>query len=127
MNYFGRELTYEEKRLEDKLWHERIQYLWTKDEEDLTEDQEEVKKRLAEYNHWYYENVRKKNHPPKNKEKDMSEAAVRTRKWQENNRNRLCSYLGETVKWGTLMARFHNKYGYSWPDAKKMADESLIN
>lgn len=114
-------LTQEEIELEDQLWHNRILQCWKIDiEYEHTESKTEAKRKLAEYNHQYYITHRKK---PK-KEVIMTETAIKNRATMAKLRNRLCLYEGEEVKYGTLMARIH-KLGYSWPDAKKIADEHL--
>lgn len=124
-------LTQEEIELEDQLWHNRIVYCRkvdieyenkkSKTESNHNESKTEAKRKLAEYNHQYYITHRKK---PK-KEVIMTETAIKNRATMAKLRNRLCLYEGEEVKYGTLMARLHNKFGYSWPDAKKIADEHL--
>lgn len=78
---------------------------------------------MAEYQHEYYVTHRKKQ---STKVMDMSDRAIKSRASMSKLRNRLCLYEGETIKHGTLMARMHNKLGYSWPEAKKIADEALI-
>lgn len=117
-------LTSEELELEDQLWHDRIVLLWSIDTEvEPTEEQEEAKRKMAEYQHEYYVTHRKKQ---STKVMDMSDRAVKSRAIMTKLRNRLCLYDGETIKYGTLQARLHNKLGYSWADAKKICDESLI-
>jgi len=116
-------LTQEEIDLEDKIWHNMIVHYWGIDaESEPTKSESEAKQKLAEYNHQYYITHRKK---PK-KEVIMTETAIKNRATMTKLRNRLCLYEGEEVKYGTLMARMHNKLGYSWPDAKKIADEHLL-
>lgn len=118
------ELSQEEIEKEDQLWHDRIMLLWEIDTEvEPTEEESEAKKKMAEYQHEYYITHRKK---PSTKVIDMSDRAVKGRATMAKLRSRLCLYEGEEVKYGTLQARLHNKLGYSWPDAKKIADESLI-
>lgn len=117
------ELTQDEIDLEEKIWSDRVVYCWDIDTELApTEEQSEAKKKQAEYMHHYYITHRKKS----TKVLIMTDTAIKNRATMTKLRNRLCSYEGETVKYGTLMARMHNKLGYSWPDAKKIADESLI-
>lgn len=117
------ELTQDEIDLEEKIWSDRVVYCWDIDTELApTEEQSEAKKKQAEYMHQYYITHRKKS----TKVLIMTDTAIKNRATMTKLRNRLCSYEGETVKYGTLMARMHNKLGYSWPDAKKIADESLI-
>ena len=118
------ELTHEEIEKEDQLWHDRIVLLWAIDTEvEPTEEQSEAKKKMAEYQHEYYVTHRKKQ---STKVMDMSDRAVNNRASMTKYRSRLCLYEGETVKYGTLLARIHNKLGYSWADAKKIADECII-
>lgn len=117
-------LTQEEIELEDKIWHERIVLLWAIDTEvEPTEEESEAKKKMAEYQHEYYVTHRKKQ---STKVMDMSERAVKGRANMAKLRSRLCIYEGEQLKYSTLQARLHNKLGYSWPDAKKIADECII-
>ena len=117
-------LTQEEIDLEEKIWSDRVTYCWGIDTELApTEEQSETKRKQKEYLHEYYITHRKKQ---TTKVMDMSERAIKTRATMAKFRNRLCLYEGEEVKYGTLMARMHNKLGDSWPDAKKIADESLI-
>ena len=116
-------LTQDEIKLEDKLWHNRIVYCWGIDaESEPTESEAEAKRRQKEYQHEYYITHRKKS----TKVLIMSDTAIKNRATMTKLRNRLCLYEDETVKYGTLMARMHNKLGYSWPDSKKIADEHLI-
>ncbi len=118
------ELSKEEIELEDKIWHERIVLLWAIDTEvEPTEEESEAKKKMAEYQHEYYVTHRKKQ---STKVMDMSERAVKGRANMAKLRSRLCIYEGEQLKYSTLQARLHNKLGYSWADAKKICDESLI-
>lgn len=122
--YIGRELTQEEIELEDELWHQRILDLWGIDTEvEPTEEESVVKKKMAEYQHEYYVTHRKKQ---STKVMDMSDRAVKGRASMAKLRSRLCIYEGEQLKYSTLQARLHNKLGYSWADAKIIADEHLI-
>ena len=122
--YIGRELTQEEIELEDELWHQRILDLWGIDTEvEPTEEESEAKKKMAEYQHEYYLTHRKKQ---STKIMDMSDRAVKGRANMAKLRSRLCIYEGEQLKYSTLQARLHNKLGYSWADAKIIADEHLI-
>ena len=124
MYFIGRELTEEETKLEDNIWHNRIIQCWGIDTEvEPTGDVLDAKRKMKEYQHEYYITHRKKS----TKVLKMDKTNIKNRATMTKLRNRLCSYEGETIKHGTLMARFHNKLGYSWPDAKKMADEALIN
>lgn len=137
------ELTHEEIELEDKLWHDRIVQCWRIDVEAARGSQAsgadsgsgagagagadsgsgaEAKRKQKEYQHQYYITHRKQS----NKIVDMSERAVKNRATMTKFRNRLCLYEGETVKYGTLLARLHNKLGYSFHDAKIIADDCLI-
>lgn len=117
-------LTQEEIEKEDQLWHDRIVLLWEIDTEvEPTEEQSEAKKKMAEYQHEYYITHRKK---PSTKVIDMSDRAVKSRASMSKLRNRICVYEHEQLKYGTLQARLHNKLGYSWADAKKIADECII-
>ena len=119
-------LTEEEKSLIDQIWHNRIVLLWAIDTElEPTEEESEAKRKMAEYQHEYYVTHRKKQ-STKNKIVDMSDRAIKARASMAKLRSRLCLYEGETIKYSTLQARLHNKLGYSWPDAKKIADEALI-
>ena len=116
-------LTQDEIKLEDKLWHNRIVYCWGIDtESEPTESEAEAKRKQKEYQHEYYITHRKKS----TKVLIMSDTAIKNRATMTKLRNRLCLYEGETVKYGTLMARMHNKLGYSWADAKIIADSCLI-
>lgn len=118
------ELSKEEIELEDKIWHERIVLLWAIDTEvEPTEEESEAKKKMAEYQHEYYVAHRKKQ---STKVMDMSERAVKGRANMAKLRSRLCIYEGEQLKYSTLQARLHNKLGYSWADAKIIADEHLV-
>ena len=118
------DLSQEEIDLEEKIWSDRVTYCWGIDTELApTEEQSEAKKRQAEYMHQYYITHRKKS----TKVLIMTDTAIKNRATMTKLRNRLCLYEGETIKHGTLMARLHNKLGDSWPDDKKIADESLIN
>lgn len=118
------ELTRDEIELEDKLWHDRIVQCWGIDSEsELTESAAEIKQRQKEYQHEYYITHRKKQ---STKVLIMTDTAIKNRATMTKLRNRLCLYEGEKVKYGTLMARVHNKLGYSWPEAKKIADECII-
>lgn len=118
------ELTRDEIELEDKLWHDRIVQCWGIDaESEPTESAAEIKQRQKEYQHEYYITHRKKQ---STKVLIMTDTAIKNRATMTKLRNRLCSYEGEEVKYGTLMARMHNKLGYSWPEAKKIADECII-
>lgn len=117
-------LTQEEIELEDKIWSNRIIYCWGIDTElEPTEEESEAKRKMAEYQHEYYVTHRKK---PSTKVMDTSDRAVKGRATMAKLRSRLCLYEGETIKYSTLQARLHNKLGYSWPDAKKIADECII-
>lgn len=118
------ELTREEIELENKIWSDRIVQCWGIDTDLVpTEEESEAKKKQAEYQHEYYITHRKK---PSNKTMDMSERGIKARASMSKLRNRMCSYEGEQLKYGTLQARLHNQMGYSWPDAKIIADEHLI-
>ncbi len=118
------ELSAEEIEKEDQLWHDRIVLLWDIDTELVpTEEQSEAKRKQAEYQHEYYITHRKKQ---TTKVMDMSERAIKARSSMAKLRSRICLYEGEQLKYGTLQARLHNKLGYSWADAKKIADEALI-
>lgn len=117
------EITQEEVDKEDEIWHNRIVALWGIDTEaEPTESEAEAKRKMAEYQHQYYIAHRKKS----TKVLIMSDTAIKNRATMTKLRNRLCLYDDETVKYGTLMARMHNKLRYSWADAKKIADEALI-
>lgn len=117
------ELSQKEIDIEEKIWSDRIVYCWGIDTELApTEEQTEAKRKQKEYMHEYYITHRKKS----TKVLIMTDTAIKNRATMAKLRNRLCLYEGETVKYGTLMARLHNKLGYSWPDSKKIADESLI-
>lgn len=117
-------LTEEEIEKEDIIWHERIVYCWGIDTEvEPTESEEEAKKKQKEYQHEYYVTHRKKQTA---KIMDMSERGIKARASMSKLRNRLCLYEGETIKHGTLIMRLHNKLGFSFPDAKLIADEHLI-
>ena len=119
------ELSEDEIQREDEIWHNRIVLLWGIDTEvEPTEEQEEAKKKMAEYQHEYYVTHRKKQ---STKVMDMSDRAVKGRANMAKLRSRLCLYEGETIKYSTLQARLHNKLGYSWKDAKLIADEALID
>lgn len=116
-------LTQDEIKLENKLWHNRIVYCWGIDTEaEPTEKENTAKQRQKEYQHEYYITHKKKS----TKVLIMTDTAIKNRATMTKLRNRICLYEGEEVKYGTLMARMHNKLGYSWPDAKKIADEALI-
>lgn len=117
-------LTSEELELEEKIWSDRVIYCWGIDTEvEPTEEQEEAKRKMAEYQHEYYVTHRKKQ---STKVMDMSDRAVKSRASMAKLRSRLCLYEGEQLKYSTLQARLHNKLGYSWSDAKIIADSCLI-
>ena len=117
-------LTQEEIDLEDKIWHDRVVLLWSIDTEvEPTEEQEAAKRKMAEYQHEYYVTHRKKQ---STKVMDMSERAIKSRASMAKLRSRLCLYEGEQLKYSTLQARLHNKLGYSWANAKIIADSCLI-
>ena len=117
------ELTHEEIEKEDQLWHGRIVYCWSIDaESEPTESEAEAKQRQKEYQHEYYITHRKKS----TKVLIMTDTAIKNRATMTKLRNRLCLYEGEEVKYGTLMARMHNKLGYSWPEAKLIADKCIV-
>ena len=117
-------LTPEELELEDNLRHERIVQCWAIDVEvEPTEEQSEAKKRQKDYMHQYYITHRKKQTI---KIMDMSSRAIKSRATMAKFRNRLCSYEGEQLKYGTLLMRLHNKIGYSFHDAKLIADKCII-
>lgn len=117
------ELTQEEIKLEDKIWHYHIIHCWGIDTEAVPkETSAEAKRKQKEYNHNYYVTHRKQS----TKVLDMSPDSVRRRATVAKYRSRLCEYEGEKIKYSTLMARLHNKLGFSWPDAKKIADEHLV-
>ena len=88
-----------------------------------TEEQSEAKKRQKDYMHQYYITHRKKQTI---KIMDMSSRAIKSRATMAKFRNRLCSYEGEQLKYGTLLMRLHNKIGYSFHDAKLIADKCII-
>lgn len=116
-------LTSEELELEDQIWHNRIVYCWSIDaESEPTESEAEAKRKQKEYQHEYYITHRKKS----TKVLIMTDTAIKNRAAMTKLRSRICEYNGEKVKYGTLMARLHNKLGYSWPDAKKIVDEHLL-
>ena len=118
------ELTQDEVELEDKIWHDRISYCWGIDTDLVpTEEETEAKKKQAEYMHNYYITRRKKQ---STKIMDMSDTAIKRRASMAKLRSRICEYEGEQIKYGTLVARLHNKLGYSFHDAKLIADEHLI-
>ena len=118
------EFSKEEKEKEDIIWHNRIVQCWNIDTEvEPTESEAQAKKKQAEYQHEYYITHRKK---PSTKVMDMSDRSVKARASMSKLRNRLCLYDGETLKYGTLQARLHNKLGYSWPDAKIIAEGCII-
>lgn len=114
-------LSHEEIELEDEVWKNRIVYCWEIDNESPLS--EEAKKKMAEYQHEYYVTHRKKQ---TTKIMDMSDRAVKGRATMSKLRNRMCLYENETVKYGTLIMRLHNKLGFSFHDAKLIADEALI-
>lgn len=117
------ELTQEEIELEDKIWYERVCYCWGIDTElEPTEEEAEAKRKQKEYNHNYYVTHRKRS----TKVLDMSPEMVKRRASMAKLRSRICEYEGEKIKYSTLMARFHNKMGYSWADSKKIADEHIV-
>ena len=123
MYFIGRELTEREKQMEDEIWHQRILDLWGIDTDmEPTEDLLDAKRKMSEYQHKYYIEHRQKSV----KVLKMDKVNIKNRVTQSRLRNRPCLYEGETIKHGTLMARLHNKLGYSWPDAKIIADQSLI-
>lgn len=117
-------LTQEEIDLEDKIWHNMIVHCWGIDTEaEPTEKEDAAKRKQKEYMHEYYITHRKKQ---TTKIMDMSERAIKSRATMAKFRNRLCSYEGEKIKYGTLLMRLHNKMGYSFHDAKLIADECII-
>ena len=117
------ELTQEEIELEDKIWHEWICACWGIDTEaEPTESEVEAKRKQKEYNHNYYVTHRKRS----TKVLDMNPESVKRRAAMAKLRSRICEYEGEKIKYSTLMARLHNKMGYSWADAKKIADEHIV-
>ena len=117
------ELNQDEIKLEDKIWHNWICACWGIDTElEPTEEEAEAKRKQKEYNHNYYVTHRKRS----TKVLDMSPEMVKRRASMAKLRSRLCEYEGEKIKYSTLMARLHNKMGYSWPDAKKIADEHIV-
>lgn len=117
------ELTQEEIKLEDKIWHEWICACWGIDtEEEPTETEAEAKRKQKEYNHNYYVTHKKRS----TKVLDMSPEMVKRRASMAKLRSRICEYEGEKIKYSTLMARLHNNMGYSWPAAKKIADEHIV-
>jgi hypothetical protein len=117
-------LTQEEIDLEDKIWHNMIVHCWGIDvEAEPTEEQSEAKRKQKEYMHEYYITHRKKQ---TTKIMDMSSRAIKSRATMAKFRNRICVYEGEKLKYGTLLMRLHNKMGYSFHDAKLIADECLI-
>lgn len=117
------ELTQEEIKLEDKIWHEYICHCWGIDtEEEPTETEAEAKRKQKEYNHNYYVTHKKRS----TKVLDMSPEMVKRRAAMAKLRSRICEYEGEKIRYSTLMARLHNKMGYDWPSAKKIADEHII-
>lgn len=119
------ELTEEELAFEREIWHIRIVNCWGIDTEaEPTEEESEAKRKQAEYMHNYYINHRKKK---ETRVLDMSERAIKSRATMNKLRNRSCIYEGEKVSYGTLMSRLHNKMGYSWPDSRKIALESLVD
>ena len=119
------ELTEEELAFEKEIWHIRIVNCWGIDTEaEPTEEESEAKRKQAEYMHNYYINHRKKK---ETRVLDMSERAIKSRATMSKLRNRSCIYEGEKVSYGTLMSRLHNKMGYSWPDSRKIALESLVD
>lgn len=118
------ELTQEEIALEDKIWSDRIIQCFGIDTEvEPTEKEAEAKRKFKAYQHEYYITHRKKS----TKVMDMSDISIKRRASMAKLRNRLCEYDGEQIKYGTLLQRLHNKLGYSFPDAKKIADKYLIN
>lgn len=118
------EFSKDEKEKEDTIWHNRIVQCWDIDTEaEPTEEEAEAKKKFKEYQHEYYITHRKK---PSTKTKNMSKRAIKGRESMAKLRNRLCLYEGEQIKYGTLQARLHNKLGYSWSDAKIIADDCII-
>lgn len=117
-------LTQDEIEKEDLIWHERAIYCWGIDTEaEPTEEEASAKQKFKEYQHNYYVSHRKKK---SNKVMDMSERAIKGRASMAKLRSRICEYEGEQIKYGTLVARLHNKLGYSFHDAKLIADEALI-
>ena len=117
------ELTQEEIALEDKIWHEWICACWGIDTEaEPTESEVEAKRKQKEYNHNYYVTHRKRS----TKVLDMNPESVKRRAAMAKLRSRICEYEGEKIKYSTLMARLHNKMGYSWADSKKIADEHIV-
>ena len=117
-------LSQEEIDLEEKIWSNRVTYCWGIDTElEPTEEQSAAKLKQKEYMHEYYITHRKKQ---TNKVMDMSERAIKSRATMAKFRNRICEYEGEQLKYGTLLMRLHNKMGYSFHDAKLIADECII-
>lgn len=117
-------LTEEEIEKEDIIWHTRIIQCWGIDTEaEPSEKEAEAKRKFKEYQHEYYITHRKKSNT---KIMDMSDRAIKSRASMSKLRNRKCLYEDEQIKYGTLVARLHNKLGYSFHDAKLIADEALI-
>lgn len=119
------ELTEEELAFEREIWHIRIVNCWGIDtESEPTEEESEAKRKQAEYMHNYYVTHRKKK---ETRALNSSKNAIRSRATMSKLRSRKCLYEGKQVSYGTLMARLHNKMGYSWPDSRKIALESLVD
>jgi len=118
------EFSKEEIELENNIWHNRIIQCWNIDTEaEPTEEENTAKQKFKEYQHEYYITHRKK---PSTKTIDMSERGIKARASMSKLRNRECLYENEIVKYGTLVARMHNQMGYSYHDAKIIADNCLI-
>ena len=120
-------LTPAEVNLEQRLWMRYVDL----DEEKLSNKEENLEK-MKEYNREYHREYYRRKvakgkwtvdraYTPRTKDS----ASRSQNKRQYDYRNKMCNYLGEEIKFGTLMHRLYKEYG-NWPEATATAKLYLI-
>ena len=120
-------LTPAEVNLEQRLWERYVDL----DEEKLSNKEERLEK-LKEYNREYHREYYRRRLAKGKWTADRAyiprteDSASRSQnKRQYDYRNKICNYLGEEIKFGTLIHRLFKEYG-NWPEATAKAKLYLI-
>ena len=121
-------LTPAEVNLENKLW-ERYVDLDTENRFYKEESLEAMKEYQRNYHREYYRRKLAKGKWSADRAyipRTESSASRSQNKRQYDYRNKMCNYLGEEIKFGTLIHRLFKVYG-NWPEATAKAKLYLIN
>ena len=120
-------LTPEEVKLESKLW-ERYIDSDTENRVYKEESLEKMKEYQRNYHREYYRRKVAKGkwtasraYTPRTEDS----ASRSQNKRQYDYRNKMCNYLGEEIKFGTLIHRFFKDFG-SWSEATKEAKKYIV-